>query len=298
MTRIAAALIISAIAVSGIAHAEEKFLTDVTIRVKAGTNQAAGLNRPEGDAVITLVPDDSRQNLAKVTLLPNSPDSLYKDDGTTPGSCPGTFGSWKFKIAAPEPNTDVTCLFDGQLIDDELYLELSRFAAGVRVLVLSDSCHSGSVTRAGTPPPPPPGQRYKLMPPAVCQRVYAAHQSFYDGLQKDVAAASAKTVIDPDAALAQVATSVAAAQALQLVGSFKASVLLISGCQDNQTSMDGEHNGAFTEKLLRVWDHGKFNGNYLSFHTRIRGALPPSQSPNLFALGPAAAFTKQAPFTV
>ena len=198
----------------------------------------------------------------------------------------------------PDRKDETWCLFDGQLIDDELYFELSRFAAGVRVLVLSDSCHSGSVTRAGTPPPPPPGQRYKLMPPAVCQRVYAAHQSFYDGLQKDVATASAKAAIDPDAALTQVAISVPAAQALQVAGSFKPSVLLISGCQDNQTSMDGEHNGAFTEKLLRVWDHGKFNGNYLSFHTRIRGALPPSQSPNLFALGPAAAFTKQAPFTV
>ena len=115
MMRIAAALIISAFAVSGIAHAED-FLTDATIRIKAGPNQAAGLNRPEGDAVITLVPDDSRQSLAKVTLKPNSPDSLYKDAGTTDGSCPGTFGSWKFKIAAPEPNTDVTCVFDGQLL--------------------------------------------------------------------------------------------------------------------------------------------------------------------------------------
>ena len=197
----------------------------------------------------------------------------------------------------PDRKDETWCLFDGQLIDDELYLELSRFAAGVRVLVLSDSCHSGSITRAGTPPPPP-GQRHKLMPQAVCQRVYAAHQAFYDGLQKEVAAASAKATIDPDAALAQVAISMPAAQALQVAGSFKPSVLLISGCQDNQTSMDGEHNGAFTEKLLRVWDHGKFNGNYLSFHTRIRAALPPSQSPNLFALGPAAAFTKQAPFAV
>ena len=43
------------------------------------------------------------------------------------------------------------CLYDGQLIDDELYFELSRFAAGVRILVLSDSCHSGTVTRAMPP---------------------------------------------------------------------------------------------------------------------------------------------------
>ena len=45
------------------------------------------------------------------------------------------------------------CLYDGELIDDELYLELSRFAEGVRVLVLSDSCHSGTVTRAPLPEP-------------------------------------------------------------------------------------------------------------------------------------------------
>ena len=43
------------------------------------------------------------------------------------------------------------CLYDGQLIDDELYFELSKFAAGVRILVLSDSCHSGTVVRAGPP---------------------------------------------------------------------------------------------------------------------------------------------------
>ena len=42
------------------------------------------------------------------------------------------------------------CLFDSQLIDDELYFELAKFASGVRILVLSDSCHSGTVTRDAT----------------------------------------------------------------------------------------------------------------------------------------------------
>ena len=198
----------------------------------------------------------------------------------------------------PDKKDETWCLYDGQLIDDELYLELSRFAAGVRVLMLSDSCHSGSVARDRLPPPPPPGQRAKLMPDTVGRLVYAAHQAFYDGLQADVAKSAAKAAADPDAALAQVALTGPAAQATALVGAFKPAVLLISGCQDNQTSMDGEHNGAFTEQLLRVWDHGMFKGSYGAFHARIRGAMPASQSPNLFTLGPATDFVAQTPFTV
>ncbi len=196
----------------------------------------------------------------------------------------------------PDGMDETWCLYDGQLLDDELYFELSKFAAGVRILVLSDSCHSGSVTRNFPPPPPPAGQRPRLMPAAVAMRVYTAHQAFYDKLQTDVAAAARKAAfVDPDAALAQVG---AAAQATALVGRFKPSVVLISGCQDNQTSMDGDHNGAFTEQLLKVWSLGEFAGNYSAFHARIRAALPPSQSPNLFVLGPAAKFVKQRPFTV
>ena len=201
----------------------------------------------------------------------------------------------------PDRKDETWCLFDGQLIDDELYFELSRFAAGVRVLVLSDSCHSGSVTRERTPPPPPPGQRAKLMPEAVALRVYTQHAAFYDKLQADVAkqaAAARKAAADPDAALAQVALTGPAAQATALVGAFRPAVVLISGCQDNQTSMDGEHNGAFTEKLLKVWNGGAFSGSYTSFHARIRAAMPSSQSPNLFALGPAAGFLAQKPFMV
>jgi metacaspase-1 len=198
----------------------------------------------------------------------------------------------------PDRKDETWCLFDGQLIDDELYFELSRFGAGVRVLVLSDSCHSGTVTRELPPPPPPPGQRARLMPDSVARRVYAQHQAFYDQLQTDVAAAASKAFVDPDAALAVVG---AAAQATALVGKFKPAVILVSGCQDNQTSLDGDHNGAFTEQLLKVWNHGRFDGSYATLHAQVRAGMPASQSPNLFVLGdakPASAFLAQAPFSV
>lgn len=57
-------------------------------------------------------------------------------------------------------------------------------------------------------------------------------------------------------------------------------------------------NGAFTEQLLKVWNGGTFTGNYAQFHAKIKAHMPPTQSPNLFQLGPTAAFTQQRPFSV
>lgn len=74
--------------------------------------------------------------------------------------------------------TDETwCLYDRQLIDDELWALWARFPAGGRILVLSDSCHSGTVTRelpdwdevlaqGGGPLP-----RNRAMPRAVALRI-------------------------------------------------------------------------------------------------------------------------------
>jgi len=188
------------------------------------------------------------------------------------------------------------CLYDGQLIDDELYLELSRFAKGVRVLVLSDSCHSGTMTRARPPAPSVPGQRPKLMPPAIAKQVYADHKDFYDRLQRNVMKASKSAAsLDPDAALAQVAVSV---RFSKLAAKCRAAVILISGCQDNQSSMDGDRNGAFTEQLLKIWNGGAYRGNYAKFYAEIKAGMPPSQTPNLFQLGRTAAFVRQQPFSV
>ncbi len=191
------------------------------------------------------------------------------------------------------------CLYDAQLIDDELYAALSRFAAGVRILVLSDSCHSGTVTRAGplaaAPPAALPEQRPRLMPRSVALRTYRDHQAFYDKLQADLAREAGGVPVDPDEALANVAVS---GRLTAIVDRFEPALILISGCQDNQTSMDGAHNGAFTEQLLAVWRNGEFSGSYASLHAQVRMQLPPTQSPNLFTLGPAARFVRQQPFTV
>ena len=65
----------------------------------------------------------------------------------------------------------------------------------------------------------------------------------------------------------------------------KASVLLISGCQDNQYSYDGAFNGVFTWAMKRIWNGGNFNGNYFDFHKQILNLLPAFQSPNYSVVG-------------
>lgn len=175
----------------------------------------------------------------------------------------------------PDGFDETWCLHDGQLIDDELYGTLGTFAAGVRIFVLSDSCHSGTVLRdahfaaLGLAPVRP-----RAMPRDIALRVYMDNAEFYDALQPKAGKADARKAI-------------------------KATGLLISGCQDNQTSSDGERNGLFTATLLAVWKNGKFQGGYRDFHKTILKFMPPVQTPNYFTVGPANhAFEAQKPFTI
>ena len=81
------------------------------------------------------------------------------------------------------------CLFDGQWIDDEIYFHFGSFAEGVRVFVLSDSCHSGTVLRNalflqarthGDTSLSEAAAPYKCMPKSVALRTYLANKKFYD----------------------------------------------------------------------------------------------------------------------
>jgi metacaspase-1 len=176
------------------------------------------------------------------------------------------------------------CLYDGQLIDDELYDAWSRFAKGVRIVVVSDSCHSGTVVRAPVPVldatrglvamiETNAAQRYlpRALPDGLVRRAYRAQKQLYDELQRDKP--KGESEID-------------------------ASVLLISGCQDLQESLDGPINGAFTAALLRVWNEGTFDGSYRSFHRKIQRLLPLTQNPNLMTFGRGPGFAEERPFTI
>ncbi|HEY6832356.1 MAG TPA: caspase family protein [Pseudolabrys sp.] len=196
-----------------------------------------------------------------------------------------------------DDNLDETwCLFDGQMIDDELYRMYGALADGVRVLILSDSCHSGTVAKftfyqramasgfAGTADiaaagkGAPKGLVYgpKALPSDVALRTYAQNKLFYESIGR-----APKGAGDATGATA------------------KASIRLISGCQDNQVSFDGAINSAFTAALLLAWDNGNFKGDYDAFHARIQSVMLPTQSPNHYKVGKQdLAYDRQRPFTV
>lgn len=162
--------------------------------------------------------------------------------------------------------------FDRQLVDDELYAAFARFKSGVRIFVLSDSCHSGTVTRE-VPAFLEAGPKRRAMPRSVGIKVEAAHQKLYRQIQKDNEGAE----------------SVAP----------KASVILVSGCMDNQYSMDGDQNGAFTGMVKQVWSNGKFRGTYRRFRDQIVAQMPETQTPNYYVVGkPNSAFEAQKPFAI
>lgn len=203
-------------------------------------------------------------------------------------------------------NEDETwCLFDGQIMDDELAALWAQFPAGVRVLVFSDSCHSGTVTRyreyaqfvrnvppmgaanrtvalarfaplvsVDAPADTPHASPVRSMPDHVARAVFRQNREMYAEIGRETPSER-----DSEENLA-------------------ATVLLISGCQDNQLSLDGTFNGLFTGTLKAVWNNGIFRGDYRDFHQAIVSRMPAYQSPNYYLTGAAnPTFERETPFS-
>jgi len=167
-------------------------------------------------------------------------------------------------------NLDETwCLYDGQLLDDELNQLWTLFAEGVRIFVISDSCHSGTVAKA-----PLLGMdknsaifQKKLLPYSIAKDVYLRNMEFYHEIEDKTGQFKVEDV--------------------------KASVKLFAACQDPQVSytMTFAKNSIFTEKIKEVWDAGRFIGNYSEFFEIVKDEvvkldfLPTVQTPNLFSVG-------------
>ena len=167
------------------------------------------------------------------------------------------------------------CFYDRQFLDDEMNKALGSFKAGVRVLVVSDCCHSGTNTRVI------PSEADSDELPAVKQIPFEAalatkkfNRALYVAQWNDTLKAKSK---------------------------LKSSVLLISGCQDSQVSFDGKPNGVFTAAFIKAWNDGHFKGSYRQLQQASAKYISKehNQTPNYYITGAAnKAFEQEQPFTI
>jgi|GEM_PF-380054 len=183
-------------------------------------------------------------------------------------------------------------LYNRELLDDELNALFAQFKPGVRILVISDSCYSGSATRTpykalfstepitGLSPEWSDTMRttelpkVRAMPQEIKFKTYYANHGLYRTRQKSTRAG------DRDA-----------------IG---ASVILLAACQENQEAQEDSEHGYFTQALLQVWNQGPFTDNYFEFYRAIVRLMPSSQSPD-YRYTPGTLdvnFNRQIPFAI
>jgi len=174
-------------------------------------------------------------------------------------------GTWQPDDDADEPDMrdEALCPYDlstnGPLLDDDLFEIFAQRTRGARVVFLSDSCHSGSVTRVGPLLGGEEHRRIRFLPPGPF-------------LSDDNLVRARKVEKAP-------------AQGLS-----RGTALLISGCMDTEYSYDASFgnrpNGAFTRVALDTLSELDTQATYAEWHRAIRAALPSAdypQTPQLMA---------------
>jgi hypothetical protein len=170
----------------------------------------------------------------------------------------------------PDAFCETWCLYDGQLLENELNNLWAAFRPGVKILVIKDSCHSGKLARLPTDQIHQEiveslenkGFRVRYMPWQKSVGIYLSNKQFYDGITADLYKGYETT--SP---------------------AIKASVRQFEASASNQPAWENDHFGIFTEALIGVWDYGRFNGTYDELFNAIKMRMPEIQSPQQLRVG-------------
>ena len=141
--------------------------------------------------------------------------------------------------------------------------------------------------KTGTAPPASVGTAYKVARNAV-PRSQAAYTAVFAPALQFAITREPKTSYErmiPSWLAFQLFSEQPQLQRQAKAGPIQCGLVLISGCQDNQTSSDGAVNGLFTETLLKVWDSGNFQGTIPQLHRAIVALMPADQTPNYDLVG-------------
>jgi hypothetical protein len=139
-----------------------------------------------------------------------------------------------------DPYDEAICLYDGNVIDDELRLILQGLQPQATLLVISDSCFSGSVTRIAPDPAIP-----RFIPPAVPTSGRSARRPF----------------LLPEGGMPEILLSGCSDSEYSYDAEF-----------------NGRPNGAMTAMALQVIRQNP-GATYREFHAALRTLLPSNQYP-------------------
>ncbi len=148
---------------------------------------------------------------------------------------------------------ETLCLFDNQILDDELYAQWQKFNTGVRIVVLTDACHSGSVLM---------GAEDDLVRKSPDARESKIMKRLNPTMYSDMRAA-----LPPKTEL-------------------NCSILHLAGCREDQLSYESKsmEQGIFTGHMLRALE-GDFSGSYKQLFEAMHASMPDVQKPVMNHLG-------------
>lgn len=145
------------------------------------------------------------------------------------------------------------------LLDDEIARIFGARAAGVRLVLFSDSCHSGTVTRAAPAPKNSTAPRARFLPPGS----WLAKGDMPTGPSgKELSSIDVQATPSP------------------LAAAMSPGDLLFAGCKEGpdnfsyDATFDGRARGAFTHFALGALKGLKAAATYAQWHAAVRKSLP------------------------
>jgi hypothetical protein len=149
-------------------------------------------------------------------------------------------------------------LHDGELLDDQLCGYWRLFKAGVRIVVVSESCYSGGMIRTAD------DNEFLLAPLSGQRRIRG--EPYW--VEADIARTLGPAAVEPS----------------RDANGVRATVLMLTASSETQQA----ESGLFTDCLLEVWADGGFSGSYRELYEAVKSRvmrIKSDQEPQILMLG-------------
>jgi hypothetical protein len=189
------------------------------------------------------------------------------------------------KSHAPRDFAQAFCLYDRMLVDEELVKLWPEFRPGVRVLIVLDSCHSGTSDRSQA-------EFKKKWQGGQGQATNRGADPLLT-LSRSAGGSQPRTralrPVDVNQAVqrqeAELKRAIAGVRMTDDITRTAASIIRIAGCRSDQVSLEVGTTGLFTHALMEIWDGGRFRGSYRELVNKAAERLSPYQEPTIDLYG-------------